>query len=67
MTYRILLTKTLDVPKNVFHGTADSEEKAKKLAEEKLRELDADIAVISVLSHGVTKVLHTFEKANKSA
>jgi len=67
MTYRILITKTLDVPKNLFHGTAQSEEEAKKMAQEKLVECDGDVAVISVLSHGLTKVIHTFERVRKTA
>ncbi len=67
MTYRILITKTLDVPKNLFHGTAESEDQAKKLAQDKLVELDGDVAIISLLNHGLTKVLHTFERVRKTA
>ena len=67
MTYRILITKTLDVPKNIFHGTAETEDEAKKIAQEKLVELDGDVAIISLLSHGMTKVLHTFERVRKPA
>ena len=63
MTYRILVTKTLDIPKNLHHGVAETEEEAKKMAREKLVELDGDVAIVSQLSHGVTKVLHTFERA----
>lgn len=66
MTYRILITKTLDVPQNLFHGLAESEEAAKELAKAKLTELDGDVAVISVQQHGVVKVLHTFEKVRKT-
>lgn len=67
MNYRILITKTLDVPKNIFHGLAETEEKAKELAKAKLTELDGDVAVISVQQQGVTKVLHTFEAVRKPA
>ena len=67
MTYRVLITKTLDVPKNLFHGTSETEEEAKKLAQEKMVELDGDVAIISLLSHGLTKVLHTFERVRKTA
>ena len=67
MTYRILITKTLDVPKNIFHGTAVTEDEAKRIAQEKLVELDGDVAIISLLSHGMTKVLHTFERVRKPA
>lgn len=66
MNYRILITKTLDVPKNIFHGLAETEEQAKELAKAKLTELDGDVAVISVQQHGLTKVLHTFEAVRKS-
>lgn len=67
MPYRVLVTKTLDVPKNLFHGLTETEEEAKKLAEAKIVELDGDVAVISVQQHGVVKVLHTFERARKTA
>ena len=65
MTYRVLITKTLDVPKNIYHAVVDTEEEAKKEAQEKLAELDGDVAVVSLLKFGVTKVLHTFERARK--
>ncbi|MEX2116707.1 MAG: hypothetical protein WEB37_07465 [Bacteroidota bacterium] len=67
MNYRILITKTLDVPKNVFHGLAETEEQAKELAKAKLAEFDGDVAVVSIQQHGLTKVLHTFETIRKSA
>ena len=66
MKYRILITKTLDVPKNVFHGLAGTEEEAKKIARARLAELDGDVAVISVENHGMVKVLHTFERMKSS-
>ncbi|GJQ20444.1 MAG: hypothetical protein HBSIN02_07990 [Bacteroidia bacterium] len=66
MTYRVLVTKTLDVPKNLFHGVAGTEEEAKTLAQEKLVELDGDVAVVSIQKHGVVKVLHTFERIKKA-
>lgn len=67
MIYRVLITKTLDVPKNIFHGTSENEEEAKTMAQEKLLEYDGDVAIVSVLNHGMTKVLHTFERARKTA
>lgn len=67
MMYRILITKTLDVPKNLYQTTAENEDAAKTLAREKLVELDGDVAVVSVLQQGVTKVLHTFERVRKPA
>ncbi len=66
MTYRILITKTLDVPKNMFHAISESEEEAKRVAQEKLIELDGDVAIVSRVSRGMTTVLHTFERARKA-
>lgn len=66
MKYRILITKTLDVPKNLFHGVAASEEEAKNLARERLMDLDGDVAIVSVQEHGMTRVLHTFERVKKT-
>ena len=61
MTYRVLITKTLDVPKNLYHEVAKTEDEAKKIAQQKLLELDGDVAIVSSVSHGETKVLHRFE------
>ncbi|MBI3111039.1 MAG: hypothetical protein HYZ01_05660 [Ignavibacteriales bacterium] len=61
MTYRVLITKTLDVPKNLYHEVAKTEEDAKKLAQAKLLELEGDVAIVSTVSHGETRVLHRFE------
>lgn len=66
MQFRILITKTLDVPKNLYHEVADTEEAAKKLAQERLLALDGDVAVITSIDHGQTKVIHRFEKARKA-
>ncbi len=61
MTYRVLVTKTLDVPKNLYHHVTNSEEEAKKIAQEKLLELDGDVAIVTRVAYGETKVLHRFE------
>ncbi|MBI3787294.1 MAG: hypothetical protein HY276_03465 [Ignavibacteriales bacterium] len=66
MKFRILITKTLDVPKNVYHEVVNTEEAAKKLAQEKLLELGGDVAVITSIDHGQTKVIHRFEKVRKA-
>lgn len=66
MTYRILITKTLDVPKNLFHGVARTEDEARRMAQDKLVELDGDVAIVSVQKHGVVKVLHTLERVKKA-
>lgn len=60
--YRVLITKILDVPKNLLHLTFDSEEEATKAAQQKLVELDGDVAIVSRLAYGQTKVIHRFEK-----
>ena len=65
MTYRVLITKTLDVPKNLFHAVASTEEEAKSIAESKLIELDGDVAVILEMKYGTTTVLHTLERVRK--
>jgi hypothetical protein len=65
-TYRILITKTLDVPKNMFTALYDSEEAAVNAAKDKLAELDGDVAVVMQLIAGTTKVIHTFEKVRKA-
>ncbi|HWP83522.1 MAG TPA: hypothetical protein VNN76_12820 [Bacteroidota bacterium] len=66
MKYRVLITKTLDVPKNMLHLLFDSEQEAIKAAKEKLIELDGDVAVVSRVAYGDTRVIHRFEKARKA-
>lgn len=63
MNYRVLITKTLDVPKNLFHAVLESEDEAIRIGKEKLVELDGDVAIVTRVAHGETKVIHTFEKA----
>ena len=65
MKYRILVTKTLDVPKNLFTDVYDSENEAVKEAKEKLAQLDGDVAIVAKLVAGNQKVIHTFEKVRK--
>lgn len=64
--YRILITKTLDVPKNMFTALYESEEEAVQAAKDKLAELGGDVAVVMQLLAGSTKVIHTFERARKA-
>ncbi len=64
--YRILITKTLEVPKNMLTTIYDSEEEAVKAAKDKLVELDGDVAIVTELLAGEAKVIHTFEKARKA-
>ena len=65
MKYRILITKTLDVPKNLFNELYDLEEEALKAAQEKLRQLDGDVAVVMALQAGAAKVIQRFETVRK--
>ncbi|MCI0706923.1 MAG: hypothetical protein L0Y80_05480 [Ignavibacteriae bacterium] len=64
--YRILITKTLEVPKNVLTALYDSEQEAVKAAEAKLAELDGDVAIVMEVLAGASKVIQTFEKVRKA-
>ncbi|MBI4429637.1 MAG: hypothetical protein HY562_11020 [Ignavibacteriales bacterium] len=66
MKYRILVTKTLDVPKNLLTAVCDSEQEAIKEAKDKLGELDGDVAIVAKIIGGNQKVIHTFEKVRKA-
>ena len=66
MKYRILVTKTLDVPKNLFTAVYDSEQEAIKEAKDQLARLDGDVAIVAKLLGGNQKVIHTFEKVRKA-
>ena len=66
MKYRILVTKTLDVPKNLFTAVYDSEQEAVKEAKDQLARLDGDVAIVAKLLGGNQKVIHTFEKVRKA-
>lgn len=66
MKYRILVTKTLDVPKNVFTAVFESEAEATKVAQEQLAQLDGDVAVVMELRAGMTHVLQRFEAVRKT-
>ena len=67
MKFRILITKTLDVPKNLFNALYDSEAEAMKAAEMKLAELDGDVAIVMELRAGTAKVVQRFEAVRKTA
>ena len=60
MKYRILITKTHDVPNNMFNGVYDTEGEARKAAQEKLAELNGDVAVVMELREGVTRVIQRY-------
>jgi len=65
MKYRILITKTLDVPQNLFHATYDTEADALKEAQEKLGELKGDVAIVMELRAGMARVVQRFEAIRK--
>lgn len=66
MKYRVLVTKTLDVPKNLFTGVYDSEDLAVKEAKDNLLKLDGDVAIVTKIQAGNQKVIRTFEKIRKA-
>lgn len=65
MKYRILITKTLDVPKNLFNALYDKEEEALKAAQDKLAELGGDVAVVMEIRAGAARVVQRFEAVRK--
>ncbi len=67
MKYRILITKTLDVPKNMFNALYDSEKEALSAAQEKLAQLDGDVAIVMELRAGMARVIQRFEAVRKSS
>jgi hypothetical protein len=66
MKYRILITKTLDVPKNLLNAVYDTEDAALKAAQEKLLHLDGDVAVVMELQEGMARVIQRFEAVRKT-
>lgn len=66
MKYRVLVTKTLDVPKNLFTGVYDAEDKAVQEAKDRLSKLDGDVAIVTKMHAGNQKVIYTFEKIRKA-
>jgi len=62
MNYRILITKTLDIPKNVHQDLFASEDEAVQAAKDRLISYDGDVAVVMELIAGTTKVIHRFEQ-----
>ncbi len=66
MKYRILITKTLDVPKNIFNAMYDTEEEATKAAQAKLAEMKGDVAVVMEIQAGATRVVQRYEAVRKT-
>lgn len=66
MKYRVLVTKTLDVPKNLFTEVYDNEDLAVKEAKDNLTKLDGDVAIVTKIHAGNQKVIRTFEKIRKA-
>jgi hypothetical protein len=67
MKYRILITKTLDVPKNLLNALYDSEADALKAAQEELARLDGDVAVVMELRSGMARVIQRYEAVRKTS
>jgi hypothetical protein len=65
MKYRILITKTLDVPKNMLNALYDTEQEALNAAREKLAELNGDVAIVMELRAGMARVIQRFEAVRK--
>ena len=61
--YRTLVVRFLDVPKNLYLKTFESEQEAVEEAKKKLLELNGDAAVVSLVQNGETRVIHRFDKA----
>jgi hypothetical protein len=64
--YRILITKTLDIPKNLFTALFSTEEEAIQAAKDGLHKYDGDVAIVTHLHAGTSKVIHTFERTPKA-
>jgi hypothetical protein len=67
MKYRILITKTLDVPKNILNALYDTEDEALKAAQEKLVQFNGDVAVVMELRAGMARVVQRFEAVRKTS
>ena len=67
MHFRVLITRTTDIPQNLLHAMYPTEETAVKAARQKLVELDADVAVVMEQRAGYTRVLHRFEQVRKAS
>ncbi len=67
MSYRILITKTLDVPLNLHHDMFETEEQAIDAAKERLLSMGGDVAIVMKLFGGASKVLHRFEKVGAAS
>ncbi|HAV23665.1 MAG: hypothetical protein A3H45_15695 [Ignavibacteria bacterium RIFCSPLOWO2_02_FULL_55_14] len=67
MNYRILITKTLDVPKNIFQEMYGSEEAAVAAAKQKLIDLNGDVAIVMQMVAGTAKVIHRFEQVRAAS
>ncbi|MEK7818900.1 MAG: hypothetical protein AAB255_03795 [Bacteroidota bacterium] len=66
MAFHVIVTKFLDVPKNIFVETYDSEDIAISIAKEKVIALDASYAVVVKVENGISKVAHRFEPIKKA-
>ena len=65
MTYNVIVTKFLEIPKNLFVQNYESEEAAISSAKENLLSLNGDYAVVVKVENGISKVIHRFEPIKK--
>ena len=67
MSYRILITKTLDIPNNLHQDMFETEDEAVQAAKERLVSYAGDVAIVMELIAGSTKVIHRFEQVRSGS
>ncbi len=65
--YRVLVVKYKDVPKNLYTQVFESNDEAVKDAQEKLRQLEGDAAIVTKLEGTTQEVIQRFEWAKPGA
>jgi hypothetical protein len=61
--FRVLVVKYKDVPKNLYTQVFDSNDEAVKDAQERLRQLEGDAAIVTKLEGTTQEVVQRFEWA----
>jgi len=67
MSYRILITRTLDIPKNLHQEMYETEEQAVTAAKEGLVSHDGDVAIVMEILPGSSRVIHRFEQVRSGS
>ena len=65
--YRVLVVKYKDVPKNLYTQVFESNDEAVKDAQERLRQLEGDAAIVTKLEGTTQEVIQRFEWAKPEA